>query len=153
MVKFKKLQNPEHIPYHLLLLADETKDAIDKYVFISDIYIILLDNSEVGVFCLYPVSKEIIELKNIGLLSIYRQRGIGSKTLAFIKQVCKKEYKVLLVGTGDANTKQIDFYGKNDFLKHSIRKNFFIENYPDPIFDNGKQLVDMVVLKHNLEDK
>lgn len=28
-----------------------------------------------------------------------------------------------------------------------MKKNFFIDNYPDPIFDNGVQLTDMVMLK------
>jgi aminoglycoside 6'-N-acetyltransferase I len=34
----EKISNEDHIPYHLLLLADETTDAINKYIHDSGIY-------------------------------------------------------------------------------------------------------------------
>jgi aminoglycoside 6'-N-acetyltransferase I len=34
----------EEIPYHLLLLADETKEAIDKYLTAADIYLLEINH-------------------------------------------------------------------------------------------------------------
>ena len=45
------------------------------------------------------------------------------------------------------NIRQIHFYEMNGFIKYTIRKDFFIENYDLPIFENGVQLKDMQLLK------
>lgn len=46
--------------------------------------------------------------------------------------------------------KQIRLYQKLGFKKHTTIKDFFIDNYPEPIYENGKQLIDMVVLKKDI---
>jgi len=66
-VLIRQLSPQEPIPYGLLLLADETREAIDKYIHLSKIY--------------------------------------------------------------------------------GVRKNFFIDNYPHPIYDRGIQLKHMIMLK------
>jgi hypothetical protein len=50
------------------------------------------------------------------------------------------------VGTGDISW-IIEFYQKNGFrLSHRIQ-NFFTDNYGQPMFEEGVQLVDMVYLR------
>jgi len=137
-------------PYDLLLLADETRDAIDKYLFDSTVYLIKYNSIEIGVFCLYEINQDIIELKNIAISQSCRNKGLGSFAIQYIKNLCKAHYKELIVGTGDSGIQQINFYEKNGFEKYSIHKNFFIENYADPIFENRKQLIDMVMLRCRL---
>ncbi len=46
----------DNYPYDLLLLADEAKEGIHKYLFESEVYVAKLSDSEapIGVFCLYP---------------------------------------------------------------------------------------------------
>ena len=56
----------------------------------------------------------------------------------------------IIVGTGDCGISQINFYEKNGFRKYDIRKNFFIDNFEKPIFENGIQLKDMILLKYEL---
>ena len=60
-----------------------------------------------------------------------------------------ENFKTLTLGTGD-NEKTLNFYKKRGFVKTHTIKNFFIDNYSHPIFENGKQLVDMICLKKNL---
>ena len=52
----------------------------------------------------------------------------------------------MLVGTGDVPS-ALTFYKKCGFTESYRIKNFFIDNYDHPMFENGKQLVDMVYLK------
>ena len=52
----------------------------------------------------------------------------------------------MLVGTGDVPS-TLCFYKKCGFTESHRIKNFFTDNYNHPIFENGKQLVDMVYLK------
>jgi ribosomal protein S18 acetylase RimI-like enzyme len=46
--------------------------------------------------------------------------------------------------------KQLALYQKVGFKKIGVRKSFYVENYPEPIFEKGVQLRDMIVLKKEL---
>jgi ribosomal protein S18 acetylase RimI-like enzyme len=52
----------------------------------------------------------------------------------------------MLVGTGDCHG-ILSFYNRCGFKESHRIKNFFIDNYDHPMFEEGKQLVDMVYLK------
>ncbi|MDQ0151281.1 hypothetical protein ACFO6R_11670 [Eubacterium multiforme] len=57
------------------------------------------------------------------------------------------ERGIIYVGTGDGPTYIIPFYEKCGFIKsHRINK-FFIDNYDNPIYECGRQLINMVFLK------
>jgi len=145
-----KLKNGDAIPFDLLLLADETKDAIEKYIYDSDIYTVFTkgDLNPIGVFALYKINDSKVEIKNIAILESYRGQGMGSFLIEKIKEIAiKQRYKEIIVGTADAATKEIQFYEKNGFKKYDVKKNFFIENYSQPIIENGIMLKDMIMLK------
>jgi ribosomal protein S18 acetylase RimI-like enzyme len=55
----------------------------------------------------------------------------------------------MLVGTGEFPT-ILSFYESCGFEKSYRIKNFFIDNYDHPMFEEGIQLVDMVYLKREL---
>jgi hypothetical protein len=57
----------------------------------------------------------------------------------------------MIVGTGDAAIRNLCFYRKEGFKTFGVRKGFFVENYPQPVYENGIQLKDMVMLKKDLE--
>lgn len=140
-------------PYQLLLLADETIEGINKYLFASDVYIVKLSDEKepIGVFCLYPIDKNTVELKNIAVAESYQRKGIGSILLNEAIRIAKeKEYREIIVGTADCGVGQIRFYERNGFVKYGVRKNFFLEIYEHPIYENGVQLKDMVMLKKGI---
>lgn len=142
------LKKEEVLPYPLLLLADETVKAIDKYVLDSNVYVLREADKELAVFCLYQVSETTVELKNIAVSSELQGKGIGSILIKEIISICKGEgYSHLIVGTADTGVDQIRFYERNGFVKYDVRKEFFLKNYDEPIIENGVQLVDMVMLE------
>ncbi|PRB02371.1 GNAT family N-acetyltransferase [Chryseobacterium sp. MYb7] len=150
---FNLLHSDSEIPYHLLLLADETKEAINQYIFNSDIYLLHNSTENIAVMALYKKSTTELEIKNIAVIESYRNKGIGSILMNKAKEIAKENhYKTLTVGTSDTGFQQIRFYEKNDFIKSGILKDFFIENYPDPIYENGLQMRDMVLLSHHLTE-
>jgi ribosomal protein S18 acetylase RimI-like enzyme len=143
----------EAYPYGLLLLADETIEAVHKYLFDSEVYIAELPDIEglVGVFCLYKIDTATVELKNIAVADSCQGKGIGSSLIAKAIAIAEEEgYKEMIVGTADCGTKQIRFYEMNGFIKYGIRKNFFMDNYDAPIYENGVQLKDMIMLRKEL---
>lgn len=147
-LKIDILKEKESYPYELLLLADETVDAINKYLFDSEVYLVKNNSENVGVFCLYRINDQTIELKNIAVAEHFQSKGVGSLMIDFIKEKCSENFKTLIVGTADCGDQQIRFYEKNGFVKYDVRRNFFIDNYEKPIFENGIQLKDMLMLKY-----
>lgn len=138
-------------PFALLLLADETIDAINKYVDDSAVFVLKEGESDLAVFCLYPIDENTIELKNIAVHESLQGKGIGSLLICEVVLIAKKKgYSRLLVGTADCGIDQIRFYERNGFTKCGVKKNFFIDNYAEPIIENGVQLKDMVMLEMNL---
>ena len=59
------------------------------------------------------------------------------------------KYDTLFVGTGESPL-TVPFYEQNGFRYSHRIKNFFTDNYDHPIYEDGKQLVDMVYLRKEL---
>jgi aminoglycoside 6'-N-acetyltransferase I len=146
--KIRHLNKTEKIPYDLLLLADETVYAINKYIFNSELYILEQEEKIIAIYVLLPLSVDEIEIKNIAVLEEYQGQGIGKILLEDAeKRSRERGFRKLLIGTADIATKQLHVYQKAGFEIFERKKNYFIEHYPEPIYENGTQLKDMVLLR------
>lgn len=130
----------------LLLLADEQESMIDRYLERGDMFI-LADNEDVIASCVVTEEGEgIYEIKSIAVYPKFQRQGYGKKLICFLLEHYKERYHTMLVGTGDSPI-TISFY-KNCGFEYSHRiPNFFIDNYDHPVFEDGKQLKDMIYLK------
>ena len=151
-MKTKILQKTKPFIYDLLLLADETIEAINKYFDNSEIYgIIELDHKLVGLYALYELTSEEIEIKNIAVAEEFQGKGIGTFLLKdAIEKSKQKGYKTIIIGTAETSTYQLKLYQCIGFKIFGIKKDFFLENYIEPIFENGLLLKDMIMLKMEL---
>ncbi len=128
----------------LLLLADEQENMVDKYLERGEMFI--LDDGGIKAECV--ITKEadgIYELKNIAVMADCQRKGYGKRLIEFLFS-CYPNCRTMLVGTGDSPD-ILSFYHKCGFAESHRIKNFFTDNYDHPIFENGKQLVDMIYLK------
>lgn len=142
----------EQTPYELLLLSDDTKAAINKNLQNGELFLAEINNKIIAAFILKINDEEVIEIKNIAVAEDWQGNGIGTLLLNFIKSNSKQRgFRKLLVGTCDLCQKEIAFYQKSGFIISDIRKNFFIDNYTEPIFENGIQLKDMIMLSIDLK--
>lgn len=148
----KLLEKDKKIPYDLLLLADETIEAINKYIHQSDIYVLERGNEIIAVFVLQTISSDTVEIKNIAVDTVFQGKGIGQGLLNdAIKLAKEKGFKKIIIGTGDTGIKQLYLYQKAGFEIYDIKHRFFIDNFPEPLFENGIQLKHMIMLKKDLE--
>jgi ribosomal protein S18 acetylase RimI-like enzyme len=132
----------------LLLLADEQESMIDQYLDRGELFA-LYDGDLKSICVITCEGPGIYELKNIATYEIYQGRGYGKKLLNYIMEHYRGKCKTLLVGTGD-NAAVVSFYEHLGFdFSHRII-NFFPDHYDHPIFENGRQLVDMVYFKIDL---
>jgi ribosomal protein S18 acetylase RimI-like enzyme len=145
------LSQEEKKPYDLLLLADPSVLMLEKYFHQSSVYVAELAGQIVGVYVLYPLDKTLIEIKNIAVAETHQGIGIGKQLLEHaITQAQEKGFQEIQIGTANSSIGQLALYQKNGFEMESIRKNFFTDNYPEPMFENGILVRDMVVLKRKL---
>jgi ribosomal protein S18 acetylase RimI-like enzyme len=147
----RPLSSEEILPYDLLLLADPSVKMIEKYIFASSVYVAVLAEQIVGILVLFPIDKTLIEVKNIAVLETHQGKGIGKKLLAFaVSEAKEKGFQDIQIGTANSSIGQLVLYQKMGFEMNHILKSFFINNYPEPMYENGILVRDMVVLKRTL---
>ena len=134
--------------WDLFLLADPSREMVQKYLPFSDIYIAKRDDKVAGVLVLCKVSQKIYEIKNIAVAPDLQRKGIGYNLLLHAKSVLTdcKGYE-LRICTGNTSTHQISLYKKAGFSIASIEVGYFIRNYPEPIYENGSRCEDLVILR------
>ena len=148
-MEFVKIIDGDKTKYmDLLLIGDEQVSMIDKYLYRGEMF--SLCDDDVKAICVVTQEQSgVYEIKNIVTVPEYQRKGYGQQLISFIADYYKKSGKELYVGTGDCPT-ILQFYEKCGFKKSHIVKNFFIDNYDHPMYEDGQQLVDMVYLKRHL---
>lgn len=143
VIKNKK----QYLP--LLLLADEQESMIDLYLDRGRMFV-LKDNGTAQAVCVVTdEGNNILEIKNLAVETNAQRKGYGRLLIEYIVDNFKVDYKVLEVGTGDSLL-TVPFYEKCGFKKSRVLPRFFLDNYNDPIYEEGKQLIDMIYLKRKL---
>ena len=130
----------------ILLIGDEEVSMINKYLEQSTIFALYDNDILTSVCAVMEVDSETVEIKNLATYPEYQNKGYASKLLNFVFDRYKKDFKAVILGTGENET-TLNFYKKRGFIQTRRIKNFFADNYSNPIFENGKQLVDMIYLK------
>ncbi|MGN7991482.1 GNAT family N-acetyltransferase [Chitinophaga sp. 22308] len=141
----------DELPYDLLLLADPSREIIDSYIRDSRVYVALIGDVRVGVYVLTPLEDKKAEVKNIAVHESWQGRGLGKQLLtdAAIK-ARDLGFRTLVIGTGNSSVAQLYLYQRSGFEITTIRKDFFIQHYPEPIYENGIQCKHMIMLEKTL---
>jgi ribosomal protein S18 acetylase RimI-like enzyme len=147
----RPLSSAETPLFDLLLLADPSVKMMGKYIFASSVYVAIIDAQIVGVLALLPIDETLIEIKNIAVAETHQGKGIGKKLLAFaFSEANEKGFQDIQIGTANSSIGQLALYKKMGFEMDCIIKSFFTDNYPEPMYENGISVRDMVVLKKTL---
>jgi ribosomal protein S18 acetylase RimI-like enzyme len=147
-MRIEKIEENKKRFLDLLLLADEQETMIDRYLSKGDMFA-LFDDGLKSVCVVTNEGDGICELKNIATYEVFQGRGYGKKLLNYIMEYYRDRYKVMYVGTGD-NAEVVSFYEHFGFTYSHRIPNFFIDYYDKPIFEDERQLVDMVYFKKEL---
>lgn len=145
------LNKSEALPMDLLLLADPSEKLIREYVSRGKCFVMEDGAMIIGVYVLLPTRPETVEIVNVAVRENYHGQGFGKKLVLHAIEMAKHaEYKTIEIGTGNSGVTQLALYQKCGFRMTSIDRNFFIRHYPEPIFENGIQVMDMVRLSQDL---
>ena len=148
MMEIKKINNSKDSFIDLLLLGDEQESMVKKYLYRGELFA-LYDGDLKTVCVVTKENNDTYEIKNIATYEKYQRNGYGTYMLRYIIQNHKDKCKKICVGTGDGST-ILSFYKNCGFVYSHTVKNFFGDNYDHKMYENGKQLIDMVYLKMEL---
>ena len=129
----------------LLLLADPDWDMVMKYLPQGEMYAVVEAGEPVCEAVVAPREDGCLELKNLATRPDRQRRGLARALVDHLCQRYKGRYPALYVGTSGP-----EVYEHMGFARDYVVKNFFLDNYPEPIYDEGVLCVDMYYLKRAL---
>ena len=149
-INILRLDDIDQLPLDLLLLADPSQEQVMKYASNGECYVaVTRDEEVVGVYVLLQLDEQTAEIMNIAVAERKQGKGLGKKLILHALEGAKSlGVKKVEIGTGNSSIGQLALYQKCGFRITGIIENFFIQNYSEPIFENGIQCRDMVRLTH-----
>ncbi|KIL80016.1 GNAT family N-acetyltransferase [Bacillus badius] len=147
----RKLNKDEHPPFELLLSADPSLEAVEKYVERGQCLVAEQGGEVIGVYVLLPTRPHTVELVNVAVSEGQQGKGIGKQLVMHaIREAGKEGYQTIEIGTGNSSIGQLALYQKCGFRVVGVDADFFIRHYSEEIFENGIQCRDMIRLSQDL---
>lgn len=134
--------------YQLMLEADPSREIVDSYL--DRAYKFKLTNGKklLGLILMIDTRPETLEIVNLAVAESSRNKGYGEKLLSFVIDWAKQRgYRTLEIGTGSTSFAQLYLYQKVGFRIVGIDRDFFVDNYQEPIIENKLILKDMLRLQ------
>lgn len=128
----------------LLLIGDESESMIDRYLDSGTLYVGMLNSKPIAVCVIVNLDSDTVEIKNLAVETEYRKHGYGRRMLEYVES--QHSDKKIILGTGETPSTLRFYKSCGYFYSHRI-PNFFTDNYPTPIIEEGITLCDMIYLK------
>lgn len=136
----------QDVPLALLLHADPSELSVKKYLVDATCFGAFVESKIVGICVLNSNTNGCAEIFNIAVSPENQRQGVGTKLLDFvIRQLIDSGEKRVELGTGTFGY-QLLFYQRLGFRVDSVWKDHFVDNYDEPVFEDGLQLKDMLRL-------
>ena len=133
-------------PLELLLEADPSVEKIKAYLPHSRCFVAILQSKPVGAYVVQPIAPALYELMSIAVSPEHQRNGIGSQLLRHAVGIVRAlGARRLEVGTGTFGY-QLTWYQREGFRVFAVERDFFLNNYEQPIYENDIQLKDMLRL-------
>ncbi|MBY6196624.1 GNAT family N-acetyltransferase [Vibrio hangzhouensis] len=146
MFEIRQVESSQ-LPLDLLMTADPEGAAIKVYQNKCVGYAAYLQEALVaGLLVAVDEERHGAEIFNISVYPQYQGKGFGGELLAeTLLLLSRQGIECVELGTGCFGY-QLAFYHKHGFRVDRVVKNFFLENYSEPIIENGIQHKDMLRL-------
>ena len=132
----------------LLLIGDESETMIDRYLDSGTLYVGLFNGKPIAVCVTVNIDPDTVEIKNLAVESEYRRHGYGHRILEYAES--QHSNKKIVLGTGETPS-TLSFYKFCGYSYSHRIPNFFTDNYPASIIEEGVTLRDMIYLKKTIK--
>ena len=135
----------------LLLVADPSRGQVEGYLVNSTIFVYEDDQEVVGVIVLKQHDEDYTEIMNVSVRESHRGRGIAKELMQKSVDYSRElEVSHVDIATANSSINQLALYQKSGFRITDINKNHFLNHYETPIWENGIQAKDQLVLTYEL---
>ncbi|MFB4159682.1 GNAT family N-acetyltransferase [Geomicrobium sp. JSM 1781026] len=149
----RQLRDDERLPVVLLLLADPDQGKIQTYGASGYVYVLERGGAIVGVYVLMAQADNQVEVMNVAVDERFQGQGLGTQLVKHaIAEARRMKFAQIMIKTGSTGVTQLYVYQKCGFRMAHIVPDHFINEYEQPIFENGIQLRDQVVLVQSLQE-
>lgn len=128
----------------LLLIGDESETMIDRYLDNGTLYVGLFNGKPIAVCVTLNLDPNTVEIKNLAVEAEYRRHGYGRRMLEYVESLHSN--KRFILGTGETPS-TLRFYKSCGYSYSHWIPNFFTDNYPALIIEDGVTLRDMIYLQ------
>ena len=136
------------IPWHLLLLADPDEDQIRTYWHPTRALVLLKDDGLVGILAWKEIEKGVGEICNIAIHPNQQGQGLGKLLLQAVETHSTTSHiSEWQIATANSSIGQLALYQKQGFQLFEVVWNYFLEHYPEPIFEHGIQALHQMRLR------
>ena len=133
-------------PRELLLEADPSQEKLNAYLPHSTCFVAKRRSALLGAYAVQEITPGIYELMSIAVSPGHQRKGIGTILLKHAMATARDlGARRLEVGTGSFGY-QLAWYQREGFRVVAVERDFFLEQYPEPIYEHGIQLKDMLRL-------
>lgn len=146
-MEIRKISADKRAFLPLLLEADPCEAMIDRYLDDGELYALMINGRAASVAVVLDKSDGLCELCNLATAPALRGKGYAGRLIHHLLKLYQPRCARMEVGTSPDN---IAFYEHFGFRPAYVRENFFADNYPEPIVENGVLLKDMTVLDRSL---
>ncbi|GAB2023412.1 GNAT family N-acetyltransferase [Pseudolactococcus yaeyamensis] len=147
----RELEQGEALPWALLLNADPERAIVETYMAKSRVFVAENGNQAIlGVLVLMALPEEHnYEIMNVSVDPDHFRQGIGRALMTFaLSDIQARDTQaVIWVKTGDLTVDAIGLYEAVGFKIVDVVKDYFVENYTEPIYENGDLLRHQVVMR------
>ena len=142
----------EHRP--LLLLADPNWPLVEEYLKTSLFFEGILDKEVLGgILVLEEKSGGLAEIRNVSVAEAFQRQGIGRELIQAAMLHCEanKAISLIRICTANSSIHQLRLYQRLGFEMVDVNCNYFVENYPEPIFEDGMACKHQIVLEKKMQ--
>lgn len=153
---FKRWSKDRSSLLKYLRIADPDERAVQEYLNMGDVFVLVANddiNDIIAVALMIYEARGRVELKNLVVRPKYQGQGYGGTLIdMLIDYYKKKNLDEIVVGTANSSFGNLEFYHQKGFTTFGVKEGFF-DLYPEPIFENGIQAHDMIMLIRKIDDE
>lgn len=139
--------------WQLFLHADPSRELVADYLSQGIVFEVRKGSTIAATIVMLPLNAGQLEIKNLAVAPQLENQGLAKVLLNFAKHYARDHhYRELIVGTGSTSFKQLYLYQEVGFRITGVKRNFFVDHYHNPIWENHLQLRDMIVLKMKVNE-
>ncbi len=135
----------------LLLDADPDERQVADHLAHGELYVARSRGAAAGAIVIRQTGEDTWEIMNCSVAHEYRRHGCGTALVLHALHIIRnKGARYAELGTCDASPGPMALYESCGFRISGVVKNHFTDNYPEPVWDNGVQCIDMIRMRADL---